>query len=445
VTYDPLTQEATGITVTHIEGDQRYSNRFSYQIDKQATNVDAKIPSYYEEFTFIPENSVGLPPVEFKVSDNDLSLVFKEGVVTGEKSRNHRVISNDEVVSHDTYIMDNYEEKDWDVYSDLYADYTPVAPKAQWVVDPDRRGRLLPWYQDQLTIGFGPIEFMTVPTSTPEGLEAPDGTPFTEEAENAWNKRTLLNVCSHESLGGNVIVSNSGIGYKVSDKFNVQGGDGSSAEAIVTSVGPSGEVLDLAWNSSDVQLVGDYVVPITYNGKDYSHDDFPAGTQSGITTSSRSNLSFVPVSGDNRSFKAYIMCGELITTTNIDFKPQIASALKEAYQLGADNQTLETAGSEATRTDHDFTVIPFGATPIAFGGPATTTHTKAQLSTDPLSVDKESTMEIDLTPENTNPNVISGRVDLFFQFHNDISHTKHSLAPNGQSAENFIDLSVTPY
>ena len=138
------------------------------------------------------------------------------------------------------------------------------------------------------------------------------------------------------------------------------------------------------------------------------------------------------------------MCGEIVTTTNIDHKPKIASENEEAYVLGADNNTLKSAGSEASRSSHDFTIIPVGATPVAWGGPASTNYNKPQLATDPLSADKETLMALYLNQEGSNPNTIDGKVDLFFQFHNDITHTKQRYASSA-AYENFIDLSVTPY
>ena len=47
-----------------------------------------------------------------------------------------------------------------------------------WSVDPDRRARLLPWYQDQKTIGFGDIEFLPVPSSV-TGVLTFNNVPFT--------------------------------------------------------------------------------------------------------------------------------------------------------------------------------------------------------------------------------------------------------------------------
>lgn len=140
-----------------------------------------------------------------------------------------------------------------------------------------------------------------------------------------------------------------------------------------------------------------------------------------------------------------MVCGELIGTTIIDFKPRILSTEKEAYAIGADNNTKKSAGQEAQRTSHDFQIIPIGAaSPVAWGGPASTSYTGPQLETSPIIAEKETLMSIDLNIEDSNPNILEGRADLFFQFHNDISHTKHRLG--GSSAvENYIDLSVIPY
>lgn len=440
VSYDETTQTATGIDLRHSELGTSYRSKDFFVIDKLATNVDVRIPSYFNEINFDLVNSFtnGIR----SVNDGDLGkFVFKEGFVldNGVRNYNHRVVSNSEIVDHSTYVRENFD--DFNFYSDAYSKFQPLAPKEMWVVDPDRRARLLPWYQTQHTLGFGDIKFLPVPSSI-NGVLTLDNTPFTEPQAEAHNKKTLLDIISEQGAA-NVIVQNPGSGYQLLDKFEVQGGDGSSAEAIVTGTGNKGSVTGLFWNEADTTLIGSFTVREKYNGKNYSQDNFPEGLQTGITTSSRSSLSFVPTSGDNRSFRAYLMCGSIIETTNIDFKPKIASEIEEAYVLGADNNSQKSVGSEASRSSHDFQVIPF-ATPVAWGGPASTNYNKPQLSTDPVFADKQTLMALNLNRENSNPNTIDGQVDLFFQFHNDITHTKQRYV--GSAAyENFIDLNVTPY
>lgn len=437
VTYDNVTQEATGITLRNTFDGTSYSNNFYFAVDKIATNVDARIPSYFNQIDFDNYTTLNLDPLQ-AVEDDDIGIrIFNEGLVKG--GGNHILASNSEVVHQPTYIKETFPEDDVDYYDDLYSNFQTLAPKNMWSVDPDRRARLLPWYQNQKTIGFGDIEFLSVPSGV-DGVLTLDDRPFTEDETETWNKKTLLDI----TKGANVIVQNPGTGYQLLDKFEVQGGDGSSAEAIVTGTGLDGSVTGLFWNEADTTLIGDFVVREKYNGKDYSQDDFPAGILSGITTDTRSGLSFVPTTGNNRSFRAYLMCGEIVETTNIDHKPKIASENEEAYVLGSDNNTLKSAGSEASRSSHDFQIIPVGATPVAWGGPATTNYNKPQLATDPLSEDKETLMALYLNQEGSNPNTIDGKVDLFFQFHNDITHTKQRYASSA-AYENFIDLSVTPY
>ena len=201
----------------------------------------------------------------------------------------------------------------------------------------------------------------------------------------------------------------------------------------------------MQWVERYVNLIDDLNVEFKFNGKNYSQSDFPDGLQSGITTSTKSKISLVPASGSNRSFRGTLMCGVITTSINVDTKPKIISANKEAYVLGANNQTLKSAGQNAQRTKHNFEIIPIGAaTPLSFGGPATTNYTGPQLATDPLSESRQVTMELDLNQADTNPNVIDGQADLFFQFHNDISHTTQRYA-SSSAYENFIDLSVIPF
>ena len=75
-----------------------------------------------------------------------------------------------------------------------------------------------------------------------------------EEQTEAWNKKTLLDI----TATGNVIVQNPGTGYQLLDKFEVQGGDGSSAEAFIAMTGVDGSVKSLFWNEADTTLVSDF-------------------------------------------------------------------------------------------------------------------------------------------------------------------------------------------
>jgi hypothetical protein len=446
VTIDPETQSATGISLRYVDDEgTTHRNNDYFGFDKPMTNVDNKIPSYFNNISFNPNEGSFTNGIQ-EVTDTGRA-VFQEGFVLGGAT-NHRLTNDAEIISHNTFIKENFVEKDRGFYSFLYSKFQPLAPELFWAIDPNRRARLLPWYQEQKTIGFGDIGFLVVPSSVDGTLFSSSG-PYTQEQTEEWNKQTLYDVITGngaEQLFGNVIVQNPGTGYRVGERFKVQGGTGSSAEAIVIEVGAEvGDIRDMQWVEREVNLIDDLNIEVKFNGKNYSQSDFPEGIQSGITTSTKSKMSLVPASGSNRSFRASVMCGVITTTLNVDTKPKIISANKEAYVLGADNQTLRSAGQTAQRTSHNFEIIPIGASnPLSFGGPASTNYTGPQLATDPVSQSKQVTMELDLNQEDTNPNVIDGQADLFFQFHNDITHTKQRYL-SSSAYENFIDLSVIPF
>lgn len=434
VYYDPVTQVPTGITVRAIINDQSESEQSYFPADKIATNVDSRALSYFKNPNF-NNLTVEYDALEEVPDAWEGRYVYKEGISLSSsqgESSNYVLVQNSQLLEIETYVKENYAEEDRDGKAELYSAYVPIAPDDFSIVSPKRRARLLPWVQKEKTVGFDLITEI-------EGLPTPE-----QIKDNTTLRNRHLSVYVDEGYG-NMIVNDHGEGYKVGDEFQVQGGSGGNAIARVTELRDPeiGSVGALEWVTKTTDVVG---VPVNrfLAGEDFSQSDFPSAFQQNITTETKSRLAFVPVSGTNRTFKAFLVAGMIREKLVIDHKPQIASREKAAITLGIGNNTQAEAGQGAVRTTDDFQIIPFVSSPVALGGPATTTYQKAQFSTDPANGRKTSSIVFEIDSEKSNPNVTDGEYNIFFQYHADITHVNQRLADVG-AYENFIELIVTPY
>ena len=293
---------------------------------------------------------------------------------------------------------------------------------------------MLPWIYNQSTI--------RLPNDLTDDLNVSDVDPT----------KTLADLITEQEKY--LIVQDAGEDYNLNDKLKIESATGSNAIARVAATGEGGSINTLEWTTEDVVILGE-TVNYVYRGEGFLPSDFPAGSTTGINEDTKSDLEFLPHlnfegSGyTNRSFKGYIMAGFIEDMEKWDYKPQVATEIKEPYVLGTPNNTVDGTSNPTFRQENNFAIIPIGATAIVLGHPSNTFFTVPQENIEPTIGRQVTTVVLSGDPNVSNPNVLAGtfpKFDMFFQFHGDISHQGIAGGANIASFfENFIDLSVNPF
>lgn len=432
LSYDTLTEEPTGVKFKK----QGITASGLFAVDKVATNVDIREPSAFLDIGWdgLVNNDV-LIKNDFVY--NVLSTfqtgtpLFSEGLYAPD-SRPYVLEDDGTTLTHIDLWAEQFPEADRAKRKEIQNKFTPIAPTGYWKVNNERRGRLLPWIYNQSTI--------RLPNDLTDDLNVSGVDPT----------KTLADLITEQ--GKYLIVQDAGEDYNLNDKLKIESATGSNAIARVAATGEGGSIKTLEWTTKDVTILGE-TVNYVYRGEGFLPSDFPAGSTSGINEDTKSDLEFLPHlnfegSGyTNRSFKGYIMAGFIEDVEKWDYKPQVATEIKEPYVLGTPNNTVDGTSNPAFRVENNFAIIPIGATAIVLGHPSNTFFTVPQENIEPTIGRQVTTVVLSGDPTVSNPNVLAGtfpKFDMFFQFHGDISHQGIRNA-NQSFVENFIDLSINPF
>ena len=459
-TYSDGTQQISEVQVhTYVDDDGVLRQPFPVSgipvvHDKTITNVDTKIPSIFSNGTVDlevtnedrrPERATFEIESLFDYEDtggveNKLlrtTLIHSEGAVIPENTSNY-VIDGDVVKNLKTYIVDNFSDVDGYIYEDYlekYQKYTPLVPTSLWNVDPNRRARLLPWIYRKHDIGFA---------YTSVGLLF---NPGFIDFENVQPEQTLHDIIKAQ-IDKNIIVAESGAGYKVGNIFTVTGGTGSDVQMRISETGVDGSVAQLQWISEEESVAGNQVDrPLI--GYGFLPTDFLSGEISGITPETTSNLKITPVGNSNRSFKAYFVAGYTNYEEFIDRKPQVVTEIKDAYRISAPNSKDGESGSVSWRDNQDVQIISLGAQPLVLGDGTAFVATPGGLqNTDHIVGTNTRSINLNYDREKSNPNVLKGtysKYDMFFHFHCDTNH--QWIESDGQplTFENQVDMEIFPF
>ena len=213
--------------------------------------------------------------------------------------------------------------------------------------------------------------------------------------------------------------------------------------------------IDFYTAGAKLSIDNNYYKPIINNGNDSMINavEMRHPIVERINEDTKSDLEFLPHlnfegSGyTNRSFKGYMMAGSLEDVEKWDYKPQVATEIKEPYVLGTPNNTVDGTSNPVFRNENNFAIIPFTAMAIILGHPSNTFFTLPQENIEPTIGRQVTTVVLSGDPSVSNPNVLAGtfpKFDMFFQFHGDISHQGINNV-NQSFVENFIDLSIKPF
>jgi hypothetical protein len=431
--YDTLTEEPTGVKLKRGEASAPITASGLFAVDKVATNVDIREPSKFgnQAFTF-SQNEVQIKD-DFIEKVTSAQPVFNEGVFEDD-SRPYVLEDDGTTLTHIDLWAEQFPEADRAKRKEIQNKFTPIAPTGYWKVNNDRRGRLLPWIYKQSTIRL------------PEPLRR------ALNVSNVPPETTLADLIKEEEKY--IILHDLGEDYNINDTLKIESATGFNAIARVAATGEGGSIQRLEWTTKDVTILGE-TVNYVYRGEGFLPSDFPAGSTTGINEDTKSDLEFLPHlnfegSGyTNRSFKGYMMAGSLEDVEKWDYKPQVATEIKEPYVLGTPNNTVDGTSNPVFRNENNFAIIPFTAQAIILGHPSNTFFTVPQENIEPTIGRQVTTVVLSGDPSVSNPNVLSGRFpkfDMFFQFHGDISHQGIAGGANKPSFfENFIDLSVKPF
>lgn len=433
LSYDALTEEPTGVKLKRGEASAPITASGLFAVDKVATNVDIREPSKFgnQAFTF-SQNDVQIKD-DFIEKVTSAQPVFNEGVFEDD-SRPYVLEDDGTTLTHIDLWAEQFPEADRAKRKEIQNKFTPIAPTGYWKVNNDRRGRLLPWIYKQSTIRL------------PEPLRR------ALDVSNVPPETTLADLIKEEEKY--IILHDLGEDYNINDTLKIESATGFNAIARVAATGEGGSIQRLEWKSEDVVILGE-TVNYVYRGEGFLPSDFPAGSTSGINEDTKSDLEFLPHlnfegSGyTNRSFKGYMMAGFIEDVEKWDYKPQVATEIKEPYVLGTPNNTVDGTTNPVFRNENNFAIIPFTAQAIILGHPSNTFFTIPQENTEPTVGRQVTTVVLSGDPNVSNPNVLTGtfpKFDMFFQFHGDISHQGIAGGANIASFfENFIDLSVKPF
>jgi len=424
--------------------------------DKTVTNVDTKIPSIFSNGTVNLQvtNQNRLPDIDtFEIEslfdyEDSPSMIFEEGVVTSKLTTCNYVVDGDIVKDLGRYIEDEFSGKDgyeFDKYLKKYQKYTPLVPTSLWNVDPNRRARLLPWIYRKHDIGFAhSTDFGDFNLFGQPGFiqfEDSDGNTLIQPED------TLHDIIKQQ-VDKNIIVAESGAGYKVGNIFTVTGGTGSDVQMRISETGIDGSVAQLQWISEEESVAGNQVNRPLF-GYGFLPTDFLSGEISGITPETTSNLKITPVGNSNRSFKAYFVAGFTNYEEFIDRKPQVVTEIKDAYRVSAPNNKDGESGSTIWRDNQDVAIIQLGAQALVLGDGVSFVATPGGLNnTDHVVGENIRSINLDYDREKSNPNVLKGaysKYDLFFHFHCDLSHQWLESDGLPLTFENLVDMELFPF
>jgi len=212
-----------------------------------------------------------------------------------------------------------------------------LKPKEEWIINGQRRGRLLPYKYSYTTVG--------IDTSS-------------------------------------IHIIDGGSGYDSDDEFTTSGGSGDGVSMRPVFTGVPGVITGFALNDSA-------------DGKGFHSDDF------GVVGDTTSSVRVVPVSVTGTGFDGYCITGIVVNQSGEDTKPEIATS-DELLQL-TPNPPLGNDGDVVNELDELRTV-------------------EAQLS------NKSS----------------DNQYDIFYHFHNDISHTFADSWASPNAYEQAVTLEVVP-
>ena len=283
-----------------------------------------------------------------------------------------------------------------------------LVSKDYWKVDKRRRGKLLPFNYTRTTIGIPSIseaesmnsDFVRIGygldgntgESLPDPLEDVGLKPLPAEGTRAGKGFTLpdTNPDAPTSPGVKMVINNRGQGYLINETLTSNQGD---AEIVIKSTGVNGSIRSFE---------------VTHQGLDISPSQFeasgawlrPGGAGAVVTVHGGSS----PTT-QGTGFEAWFVNGEIWDAPLTDEKPKIATE--------ADHYKLSLGAHDVVAGDN---VIEL---------------TQGVLQTEAL-----------LTNQSTD-----GRYDLFFHFHNDITHTMAGDYTNPATDRTFeqnIGLTINP-
>lgn len=428
--YTSGTQEIGMVNIRFTSGGELVTSGTPIVIDKSITNVDMRVPSFYDEIKFplsdIPPNpNVGSIKPIYDASVSESYFVFKEGARHSLSSAVNFWMPNNETIEqfknpHSLVTEgEQYDEYEQFVRSREY--YTPIAKPEHWAIDPDRRARMLPWPYNKTVIAPETPKIIDLTTVEPED--------------------TLYEIV--QAGKGSVIVKASGEGYVVGEQLKVQGGNGTGALVEIKSVSEDGSPTELDWVRENFTFYDEAFVDIKH-GEGYLPEDFVAGEASGINEDTRSSLRLVPASGTNRSFIAHFVVGQIYQDRKIDYKPRIATTTKGPYRISAPDNTLSETGKATWRDTMDIEIIPMGQG-VILGDGTSTIGQPGMESTDAVYATTTAQVVISLDDDSANENVVDGRYDCFFYCVNDMSHTWIESDGLPLAVENYMTMQINAY
>jgi hypothetical protein len=427
--YTSGTQEIGMLDIKFTSEGELVTSGTPIVIDKSITNVDMRVPSFYDDINFplldIPPNpNVGSIKPIYDASVSESYFVFKEGARHSLSSAVNFWMPNSETIEQfkNPYNFvsesEQYDEYEEFVRSREY--YTPIAKPEHWAIDPDRRARMLPWPYNKTVIAPETPKIINLTTVDPED--------------------TLYEIV--QAGKGSIIVKASGEEYEIGQQLTIQGGNGTGALLEIKATGEVGNPTEFDWVRESFTFYDESFVRVKH-GEGYLPEDFAEGQASGINENTTSELRIIPASGTNRSFVGHFVVGQIYQDRVIDYKPRIATSTKGPYKLSAPDNTLEETGSTTWRDTMDIEIIPMGQG-VILGDGTSTIGQPGMESTDAINATTTAQVVISLDGDG-NPNVADGRYDCFFYCVNDMSHTWISSDDSPLAVENYMTMQINAY
>lgn len=419
-------QVISHVNVRHqkVEGEQVVSaiSGIPFAVDKAITNVDMRIPSFYNGVS-----KTGIAEVT-ALAEKDHN-VFKEGVIPFDNNFD-LTLYGEQIWMPDSdtvEILDNLFDSETEEYQERQdflnkrAKYMPLANPDHWKINPDRRGRMLPWIYRERVIG----------PATPKIIDLSDISP----------EDTLYKI-THQDKKGSIIVRSSGQDYEIGQQFTVQGGNGAGVLLKISATGEVGNPTGFNF-VEDRGTIYDETFGSFKHGEGYLPEDFLEGETSGIDNRTKGKLEIVAVSGSNRTFRGSFVYGETYIKRQLDRKPRIATTEKGPYRLSIGDNTLQETGAPTWRDTMDIEIIPMGQGVILGDGTSTIGFPGLE-KTDPMGGYTTVQIVISLDGEG-NKNVVANDYDMFFYCVNDMSHTWIESDGLPLTVENYITTHVKAY
>jgi hypothetical protein len=290
-----------------------------------------------------------------------------------------------------------------------YVERWPILPTGMWNINPIRRGKLLPFRYSYEAITIPWPESLTVFGVTVFPLKLLSGA-------GVYHSGSL----PQGSLGSNyidpstsvedvtLVVQNLGKDYQIGDRFTVLGSDCLLEVLTVDDYINAGQVYKNSIKEFKVTDLGTYLdhpnlIPM--------FEDNTLSVKKPIHSFTQGAAKIEPLNSSSAAgtgFAAYVVQGKVSTLIGTDDKPKIATE-EDFYQL-----SLPAANFGKESREHDQMVVG---------------NRSVDANIDPDKVSSD------------------GMYDLFFHFHNDISHTWLSKGDWGTYANNedqYIDLTINP-